>query len=109
MTNQQAGLLAMRAGEPARMNPIPQLVFEQTAGDQLLLPQGRGWRAILRQQVGQGDRRIEIDHRSSRSCRSSSINVRKAATGLRGGMVPPPSAGGVTQPRRTASASLASP
>src|SRR5205823_10079791 len=82
MSDQGSRLLAMRSVQPASVNSIPEFVFEETARDQLPSPQKLGRGAILRQELGQRDRGVQMDHRSSRSCRSSSINVRKAAIGL---------------------------
>jgi hypothetical protein len=56
----------------------------------------------------QGDRAIEVHHRSSRSRCRSCIRSRNVRTGLRGGGSLPASRGGVSQPSRTASASCAS-
>src|SRR5207244_2680741 len=87
--DQRSRLLPVRSSQSARVNPSPQLVFEKAARDQGFLPQPVGRRAVFCKQVRKRDRRVEVDHRSSRSCLSSSIRARKAITGLRGGGVPP--------------------
>src|SRR5262245_34181448 len=99
----------MRAAEATGVNAVPDLVFEETARRyQRRLPDGVRRRAILDQEMRQRDRRIEVDHRSSRSCCRSCMSCRSVMTGLRGGGPPPVSAGGVSHPSRTASASNAS-
>src|SRR5262249_21110232 len=98
----------MRAAETAGVNAVPDLVFEETARYQRRLPDGFWRRAILDQEMRQRDRRIEVDHRSSRSCFRSCMSCRSVMTGLRGGEPPPVSAGGVSHPSRTPSASNAS-
>src|SRR6266545_487194 len=107
-TDQSTCLLAVRLAETARVEPVPHLVFEQTAGYQRLLPQRLGRYAVLGQQLGERHRAVEVDHRSSRSCCSSRIRSSNGPTGLRGGGGPPASVGGVSHPSRTASASSAS-
>jgi hypothetical protein len=56
----------------------------------------------------EGDRGIEIDHRSCLSCANSCSSSCRGATGARGGGSALGKAGGVIQPRRTASARNAS-
>ena len=97
--------VAMRTRVSARMQAVPDLVFEQSARNKRLLLEEIRRCAVLRQQMRQGDRAIEIDHRSSRSCRSSASSVSRRTTGWRGGGPLPGIAGGRNQPRRTASAS----
>ena len=64
---------------------------------------------VFRKQVSQGDRGVDVDHRSFRSPSSSLSNTESTASGAppRGGSDPGESAG-VNQPFRTASASMAS-
>src|SRR5437867_586405 len=101
---QEARRLTVRGAQAARMQPCPQLVFEQAARDERLLPELRRGPPVLGQELSQGHRRVEIDHRTSRSARSSATSAASgAAAMLCGGPSAPPN-GGVTQPRRTASA-----
>ena len=81
---------------------------DEPAGDQRLLPEAFRWRAVFRQEMSERDRSIKVNQRSLRSCSSSFCSLRKEVTGLRGGGVDAASAGGVTQPLRTASDSNAS-
>ncbi len=101
-------MVAVGWGKPARVNPSPDLVLEQAAGDQRLLPKPRWWQSVFRQEMSEHNRGIEIDHCSSRSCFSSRSRSRRDITGLRGGGPTAGRAGGVIQPCRTASASKAS-
>src|SRR5439155_2403187 len=64
--------------------------------------------SVLGQEMRQRDGRVEIDHGSSRSRRSSRMSCRRLVTGLRGGGSPAAKAGGVIHSSRTASASNAS-
>src|SRR5262245_27268513 len=106
--DQKTGFICVRASKLARMHSGPDLILHEPAGDQRLAPQSSGWRAVLGEQVGKSHRRVEIDHRSSRARpRSARISL-KLATGLRGGGRSSTRVGGVTQPSRTASASMAS-
>src|SRR5438445_9386002 len=107
-SDQLSRMLAVCWQELAGMDAGPHFVFEQPAGDELALPERLRRRTVLRQQVGQRHRAIDLDHRSSRSWSSSLIRSRNFMTGLRGGAPAPTRVGGVTQPRRTASASMAS-
>ncbi len=101
-------LICMRSGKFARMNASPNFILKQAAGDQILLPKPFGRRMIFCKKVSQGNRGIEINHRSLRSCSNSRRSLRKDMTGLRGGGAADDSVGGVIQPWRTASASKAS-
>jgi len=107
-TQKRADFVCVRSRQFARVNPGPNLILDQPAGNQRLLPQAVRRRAIFRQQVSERDRSIEINQRSLRSCSSSFFSLRKDVTGLRGGGVDAASAGGVIQPLRTASDSKAS-
>ena len=101
-------LISMRSGEFTRMNPGPNFIFKQTAGDQIFLPEPLGWHTVFCKKVSQGNRGIKIDHLSLRSCSISRNSSRKGMTGFRGGGSVDDSVGGVIQPWRTASASKAS-
>jgi hypothetical protein len=79
-----SGLLAMRSAWSAGMNPNPQLILEHPARNQRLAPQRFRRRTILSEEMGERDRGVEIDHRSSRSRCNSSMRVLKGMTGLRG-------------------------
>ena len=76
---------AMGRPKPARMNANPGLVMKQPAGDQWLRPEPRWGCAVLGQQVGEDDRRVDVDQRSCRSRSSSFKTSFKGATGIRGG------------------------
>ena len=107
-TQQRADFVCVRSRQFPRMNPGPNLILDEPARDQRLLPEAVGWRAVFRQEVSERNRSIEINQRSLRSCSSSFFSLRKDVTGLRGGGVDAANAGGVIQPLRTASASNAS-
>ena len=107
-TEQRTHFVRVRSCQFPRVNPRPNLVFDEAAGNQWLLPKAFGWRSVFRQEMRQCDRSIEVNQRSLRSCSSSFCNLRKDVTGLRGGGPDAASAGGVIQPLRTASASKAS-
>jgi hypothetical protein len=107
-TEQRTHFVRVRSCQFQRVNPRPNLVFDEAAGNQRLLPKAFGWRAVFRQEMRQRDRSIEVNQRSLRSCSSSFCSLRKDVTGLRGGGPDAASAGGVIQPLRTASASKAS-
>lgn len=108
-TSQQGSyFIAMRACQLARMNARPDLVFDQSAGNERLVPKSFGRRAIFGQNVGKCYGCIEINQRSLRSSASSRVRSRKDMTGLRGGTPEAGSAGGVIHPFRTASAKSAS-
>ena len=105
---QGTNLIRMRCGQFTRVNPGPDFILKEAAGNQILLPKPVGWRPVFGKQLSEGNRSIEIDHRSLRSRSSSRRNSRKDMTGLRGGGPDGGRAGGVIQPWRTASASKAS-
>ena len=107
-TQKRARFAGMRSRQLARVNPRPDLILDQPAGDELLLPESFGGLAVFRQEMSEGNRGVEIDQRSLRSCSSSSSNLPKDVMGLRGGGSDPASAGGVIQPLRTASERRAS-
>ena len=107
-TDEGTYMVPMGLGEPPCVDSSPNLVFEQTAGNQGLLPKLFRRQAIFCQKVTKRNRRIEIDHRSSRSCSISLSKSRKIMIGFRGGGPPVGKTGGVIQPCRTASASKAS-
>jgi len=107
-TQQRANFVGVRSRQFARVNPGPNLILDEPAGNQRLLPQAVGRCTVFRQEVSERDRSIEINQRSLRSCSSSFFSFRKDVTGLRGGGVDAASAGGVIQPLRTASDSKAS-
>ncbi len=107
-TEQRTHLIGMRAREFSRVNSSPDLVFDEPTGDQRFAPQSFRRRAVLGQKMRQRHRGIEVDQRSLRSSSSSFCSLRKVVTGLRGGGLVAASAGGVTQPLRTASDNNAS-
>ena len=107
-TQQRAHFVGVRSRQLARVNPGPNLVLDEPAGDQRLLPEAFRWRAVFRQEMSERDRSIKVNQRSLRSCSSSFCSLRKEVTGLRGGGVDAASTGGVIQPLRTASDSNAS-
>lgn len=100
--------LTMRPAKTARMQARPYFVFKQATGDQGFAPQAGVRDAILCEDLRQGHRGIDVDQRPSRSARSSDRISSRRATGCRGGAPLAGNAGGVTQPRRTASARRAS-
>src|SRR2546427_1451535 len=107
-TQQCAHFVGVGSRQFARMYSSPNLVLDKPAGDQGFAPEVFRWRAVFRQEMRQRNRSIEVNQRSLRSCSSSFCSLRKVVTGLRGGGVDAASAGGVTQPLRTASDSKAS-
>ena len=107
-TQQCSRFVGVRSRQLSRVNPSPDLVLNKSAGDERLLPEAFGRRAVFRQKMSEGNRGVEINQRSLRSRSSSFFSLRKEVTGLRGGGVDPVSAGGVIQPLRTASDSKAS-
>jgi hypothetical protein len=91
------------------MHAAPHLVFEQTAGDEHVRLQRCRRTALFDQQVGEGHRTVEVDHRSSRDRSSSARSCsRDITSGGAGGGSPGGSDAGVTSPWRTASARTAS-
>ena len=96
-TQQRANFVGVRSRQFARVNPGPNLILDEPAGNQRLLPQAVGRCTVFRQEVSERDRSIEINQRSLRSCSSSFFSFRKDVTGLRGGGVDAASAGGVIQ------------
>src|SRR4029079_9996610 len=106
-TQKRADFVCVRSRQFPCVNPGPNLIFDEPAGKQRLLPQAVGRCMVFRQEVSERDRSIEINQRSLRSCSSSFFSLRKDVTGLRGG-VDVARAGGVIQPLRTASDSKAS-
>jgi len=96
-TQQRANFVGVRSRQFARVNPGPNLILDEPAGNQRLLPQAVGRCTVFRQEVSERDRGIEINQRSLRSCSSSFFSFRKDVTGLRGGGVDAASAGGVIQ------------
>jgi hypothetical protein len=105
---ERADFVCVRSRQLAPVNPRPNLVLDQPAADQRLLPEAFRWRAVFGQKMRERNRSIEVNQRSLRSCSSSFCSLRKDVTGLRGGGVDAASAGGVIQPLRTASESNAS-
>jgi hypothetical protein len=105
---ERADFVRMRSRQFARVNPCPNFILDQPAGDQRFLPEALRWRAVFGQKMRQRDRSIEVNQSSLRSCLSSLWSLRKEIMGLRGGGVDAASAGGVIQPLRTASDSKAS-
>ena len=100
---------AMGIGQALRVQPVPDFILEQPAGDQRLVPKRSRRASVFGQEVGKGDRRIQVDQRSLRSLSNSSRRSRNGATGSATGGAPPvATAGGVSHPRRTASARTAS-
>src|SRR5215470_3243124 len=108
MADQGSRRLAMRWPKAPRVDAVPDLIFEEAAGNHGFAPDRFGRRAILCQQMCESDRTVEIDHWSSRSCCNSFSRSRNAMIGLHGGGLRPASTGGVSQPARTASANSAS-
>ena len=96
-TQQRANFVGVRSRQFAHVNPGPNLILDEPAGNQRLLPQAVGRCTVFRQEVSERDRSIEINQRSLRSCSSSFFSFRKDVTGLRGGGVDAASAGGVIQ------------
>lgn len=107
-TDQRPHGLAVRATELSGVNARPGLVLQQPAGDEVLAPQAVGRARVLGEELSERDRSVQIDQRARRSSASSRRSRSREATGLLGGGGPGPSAGGVSQPCRTASASRAS-
>jgi len=107
-TQQRADFVCVRLREFPRVDPGPNLILDESAGDQRLSPEPVRRRTVFRQEVSKSDRSIEVNQRSLRSCSISFFSFRKDVTGLRGGGVDAVSAGGVIQPLRTASDSKAS-
>ena len=107
-TQEGTHLICVGSGKLACVNPSPELILDQAAGDQRLLPKARRRQAVFRQKMGERNRSVKIDHRSLRSCSSSRSRSRNNITGLRGGGPEALRTGGVIQPWRTASASKAS-
>ena len=101
-------LVSVRSGEFARVNASPDFILKQTARDQILPPKPLRWHLVFCKEMSEGDRGVEIDQRSLRSCSSSRRRELKDMTGFRGGGPAGDRAGGVIQPLRTASASNAS-
>ena len=100
---------AMGIGQAPRVQPVPDFVLEQSAGDQRLVPKRSRRASVLGQEAGKRDRSIQVDQRSLRSLSSSSRRSRNGATGSATGGAPPvATAGGVSHPCRTASARTAS-
>ena len=99
----------MGFGKSTTVQSSPYFVFQQTAGHQGFSPEP-GWRTtIFSQEMSERDRRIQVDHRSLRSASSSSrISLRQATGAADCGSPVASSAGGVSQPLRTASARKAS-
>src|SRR3972149_3697915 len=99
-SHERARVMLVGIGQLAGVNPRPELVLEQPAGDQRLPPQSLGWYPVLGEKLSQSDRGVEVDHRPFRSSFSSRSSSSNAATGARGGA---PSAGtaggGVHAPR----------
>src|ERR1051326_8390313 len=106
--NQGSSRITVRSRKSARVDAVPDLVYKQPTGNQNLTPDRLRRRAILGQEMRQGDRRIQIDHRSSRSCCNSRISSPNGMTGFRGGGAVSTSVGGVSHPSRTAWARSAS-
>ena len=108
-SEQRACRLAMGPGEPPGVQRRPHLVFQQSAGNQRPPPQRVRRLPILGQQMSERHGRVEIDQRSRRFSSSSVRTSCSRATGAGfGGRPEPPSAGGVSTPDLTASASSAS-
>ena len=79
-------------------------VLEQSTAHECLVPE-RVWRyAVFGKQMGECDRRIEVDHRSSRSPSSSPMSRSNVTTGARGGGPSRTTSGAANHPRRMASA-----
>src|SRR6266508_5698079 len=101
-------VLAVGRGQAHRVDPRPYLVLEQAAGHKgSRRPERDRGMPILREQLGQGDRCVDVDQRSARSYSSSFRTELKVATGRRGGGPSRSIRGGVTNPSRTAWASRA--
>src|SRR5206468_2834538 len=96
--------LAVSPRQPARMDAHPQLVLQQPARDERLIPDLRRRFSILGQRGGG----VEVDHRSPRSSSISRRSCRSFATGGAAAGREGDSSAGVIHPRRTASARSAS-
>src|SRR5262245_61542913 len=107
-SQQSSDYIAMGAGELKSMDACPNLVLDQPAGNQRLLPERFRRNAVFSENLRERYRCVEVDQRSLRSSSSSPLSLRKGITGLRGGTPLAGSAGGVIQPWRTASANIAS-
>ena len=102
-------LLAMGIYKLERTQADPHLIFEQSAGDESLTPKGDRRATVFGEKMGECNRCIHVDHRSLRSSSSSARRSRSGATGFDGGGTPSADeTGGVNQPLRTDSASIAS-
>ena len=100
---------SVRISEVARVQPGPDLIFQQPTCHQGLMPK-RGRRAtILGQEVSDRYRSVDIDQRSLlSSCSSASSSCNRATGRDVCGGPEVDKTGGVNQPLRTASASTAS-
>src|SRR5215510_4159530 len=107
-SQQSSDFIAMGAGELKSMDARPNLVLDQPAGNQRLLPERFRRDAVFSENLRERYRCVEIDQRSLRSPSSSPLSLRTGITGLRGGTPLAGSTGGVIQPWRTASANIAS-
>ena len=67
-----AGVVAVDLGRAAGMDAIPDLEFEQPAGNEVFEPEALRGTAAFREDVRQGNGSIEVDQGTSRSARSSS-------------------------------------
>lgn len=66
-SEQGLGGRPMGDAQSPTVQAIPDFIFEQPAGDDRLLPDRQWWAPVLRQQMGQRHRGVEIDHRLPRS------------------------------------------
>lgn len=101
------GGLRMGVRQLPCVQPGPELILDQPAGHQSLLPEGGGRAAVLREELSQCHGRVDIDQRSSLSaCNSASSSCNGATGSGLGGIESGDETGGVSHPLRTASASI---
>jgi hypothetical protein len=102
-SQERSRVLGARRGQPITINTVPDLVFQQTAGNQGLLPQLRRPRPGLEHQLRERDEAVDVDQeRSSLSRAKSSMSGSNVGPGNgigRSGM-PPGSPAGISHPSR---------
>src|SRR5450759_3579506 len=105
---QGAGVLAVGSAKASGVEPGPDLVLDEAAGHERLRPQPGGGDPVLGEELCERHRRVQVDHRASRSPRRSSSNSARDMIGALGGALVSGASGGVSHPLRTASARSAS-
>ncbi len=85
-TEGEAGLMSAPDTDDSALAPCPKLVLEQPAGDERTLPEGVVGTARFAERVGERLGGVDVDHRASRSVRSSASSSSVGATGRRGGL-----------------------